>query len=82
MDQKPKLKWDNLKKGRCPKCSSFLIQPNAWDNLYCQKPVAKCGFLISQKKLKQILEGYNPVRIQANEMPKNDDIDLGDVEND
>lgn len=54
-----KLNWKNLEKGLCPRCRSVLEQKQPGYPLMCPKPAGKCGFLISEKRCKEILSGLH-----------------------
>lgn len=55
------MKWNNLKENKCPQCGKSLV--NAWNpskNMF----VCLCGFMIGQKRFKEIVSGQIKRKIE------------------
>ena len=56
------MKWQNLKKNKCPNCGNYLAEPPEGilkTNYYCPP----CGFNISKTKFDEIVNSlYKPKR--------------------
>lgn len=49
------MKWDNLKKNRCPQCNGDLATSTRVETTTGSGLKHKCGFTISDRKFEQIV---------------------------
>lgn len=68
------MKWNNLKNGKCPKCSSILGEEMITRMITCSSMASGCDFKISEKRLKEILENKS-----RNFIPKDNFAELNNL---
>lgn len=55
-----KMKWDNLRKNKCPQCNrDFVTGLKVESNMQPTMFEHKCGFKISEKKYKELVAKMN-----------------------
>jgi len=54
------MRWLNLRDGACPKCNTVLVETQTKYLVAC--PAKQCGFKISKKRVKEIIENMSKTR--------------------
>lgn len=57
------IRWTNLEFNKCPMCGSHMRTTSAYDIINCEDN--KCGFKITIKRCKEILEDMRQKKLNA-----------------
>lgn len=72
--EQQKLKWNNLRKNKCPKCNSFLSL-FANDSGYFSCANQNCTFIVSEEKLSRLTMSMTKQGLERSEYQNGEEVE-------